>query len=470
MSGLPARVRAARPLIHAITNLVTMDWVARGLLAAGARPVMARNQAEAAQTAGVADGLVLNLGTWSPEVQAAMLAAGRAAGERGIPVVLDPVGAGGLESRTRAARELLEQVRVSVVRGNAGEILALAGEAGLVRGVDAAPGLGAGVWLERAARRVARQYGCIVAVTGEADLVTDGTRSLSVRGGHPLMAQIPGAGCLATALIAAALAAGPGGVERVAEALLWSSWAGEEAAALSGGPGSFAAAYLDRLAAGAALPAGRIAPPLSERLALYVIISGGTPLPVVEGILQAGCGMVQFREKAMALPAQVEAASRVKALCQRAGALFVVNDRLDLAQAVGADGVHLGQDDLPVAVARRILGPGAIIGATCETESEARAAEEAGADYIGTGPVYATPSKDDAGEPYGPAVVARVSGATRLPVVGIGGIGIGGAAPVIAAGASGVAVISSVVGAADPAAAARTILHEVLQAKEGAGI
>ncbi|MEW8978773.1 MAG: hydroxyethylthiazole kinase [Symbiobacterium sp.] len=468
MTALPERVRERRPLVHAMTNYVTMDWVARGLLAAGARPVMARDGSEAPLVAAAADALVLNLGTWGPDLQQAMLEAGQAAARGGIPVVLDPVGAGGIATRTRAALDLLERVKVTAVRGNAGEVLALAGEQGLVRGIDG-PQEAQGLRLERAARAVARRFGCVVAVTGPVDLVTDGQRTLAVRAGHPLMAQIPGAGCLAAALVAAALAAGDGSapVEAAAEALLWAGWAGEQAAADARGPGSFAAAYLDRLAGVELLPAGRVAPPLSERLSLYVLVSGTTPAEVVEAVLQAGCRMIQFREKHLPLAAQVEAARWVREACRRYGALFLVNDRVDLALAVGADGVHLGQDDMPVAAARRILGPEAIIGATCETAGEARAAEAAGADYIGAGPVYATPSKADAGAPYGPDVVRRVSEATCLPVVGIGGIGIGGAAPVIAAGAAGVAVISAVAGAADPGAAARAILEEVESAKRG---
>lgn len=481
MTVLPQRVRERRPLVHAMTNYVTMDWVARGLLAAGARPVMARDGAEAHLVAAAADALVLNMGTWSPGLQQAMLEAGEVASRRGIPVVLDPVGAGGIETRTRAALELLERVKVTAIRGNAGEIMALAGEQGLVRGVDG-PEEALGLRLERAARAAARRFGCIVAVTGAVDLVTDGRRTLTVRAGHPLMAQIPGAGCLATGLVAASLAASPAAqgdgaapaqgdtapaVDVVAESLLWAGWAGEQAASDAPGPGSFALAYLDRLGQAGPLPAGRIAPPLSERLSLYVLVSGATPPEVVEAVLQAGCRMIQFREKHLPLPVQVAAAGRVREACRRHGALLLINDRVDLALAVGADGVHLGQEDLPVAVARRILGPGAVIGATCETPEEARIAQEAGADYIGTGPVYATPSKADAGEPYGPAVVRRVSQATHLPVVGIGGIGIGGAAPVIEAGGVGVAVISSVVGAPDPGAAARALLDEVERAKQG---
>lgn len=209
-------------------------------------------------------------------------------------------------------------------------------------------------------------------------------------------------------------------------------------------------------------------PPLADALAVYVIVSGATPLETVRAVLAAGVKAVQFREKQMSTREQVQIAAELRSLCRAAGALFLVNDRTDVALAVAADGVHLGQDDLPVAAARRVLGADAIIGATCETPAEARLATAAGADYIGTGPVYATASKLDAGAPYGPAVVRRVSAATALPVVGIGGIGPGGAAPVIAAGGCGVAVISAVVGAPDPGAAARTLLAEV-QAARAAG-
>lgn len=450
-------VRTDRPLVHCITNLVTMDWVARGLAAAGARPVMARDRSEAALVP--ADALLLNLGTWSPETQEAMLAAGRAANERGIPVVLDPVGAGGMTTRTRAAEEILQAVQVSVIRGNAGEIAALAGESGHVSGVDSRAHSRPGT-----ARLVARRYGCIVAATGPVDLVTDGSYTLEVRAGHPLMGSLPGMGCLAGALIAAFSATAGATVDSVARALLWSGLAGETASR-AGGPGSFGVAILDALASTQPADPSRLRRSLDEALALYVIVSGTTPIPVLKAALEAGAGAIQFREKKLPLPDQVRIAREMRALCQEAGALFLVNDRVDLAHTVEADGVHLGQEDLPIPDARRMLGPRAIIGGTCETEAEARIAEASGADYIGTGPVYATPSKADAGEPYGPSVVKRVSGAVTIPVVGIGGIGIGGAAPVIEAGACGVSVISAVVGAPDPGAAARAILVEVLQAK-----
>ncbi|MDB4897892.1 MAG: hydroxyethylthiazole kinase and thiamine-phosphate pyrophosphorylase, partial [Firmicutes bacterium] len=297
-------------------------------------------------------------------------------------------------------------------------------------------------------------------------LVTDGSRTLQVKGGHPMMARLVGTGCLSSAVIAAALAVQPG-VDAVAETLLWLGAAGESAAAIADGPGSFVPAFLDGLANVDALPAGRISRPLADQLALYVIVSGATPLAVVRAALEGGAGMIQWREKALDLPAQVAAATQVRDLCRAYGALFLVNDRVDLALALDSDGCHVGQEDLPVPLARRLLGPDKIIGTSVETAAEAARGEAEGCDYLGVGPIYATPSKADAGEPHGPGVIERVTAATRLPVVGIGGIGLGKAADVIAAGAVGIAVISAVTGAATPLAAARALLAEVREAKGG---
>lgn len=479
MMDVPARVQTRRPLVHCITNLVTIQWVAQGLLAAGAVPLMARDPAEAAAAAGAAGAVLLNLGTWHPEVHAAMVAAGQAANRRGIPVVLDPVGAGGLATRTAAALQLAAGVRLAAVRGNAGEIAALAAAAGApgpgpdgdarsVRGVDATrPDAAAAA---PAARALARRWGCIVACTGPVDLVTDGSRTLMVHAGHRLLAQVPGTGCLAGALVGAALAAGTpdeDALGAVAGALLWLGAAGERAAAAAGGPGTFAAALLDALAMPGEQPRQRVRPPLAERLRLYAIVNGETPLAAVAAMVAGGTGAVQFREKRLPLADQVAAAAQMARVCREAGALFVVNDRLDVALAVDAEGVHLGQDDLPVAAARRILGPHRIIGATCETPEEVRRAEAAGADYLGVGPVYATATKPDAGAPYGPEVIRRACAAARLPVVGIGGIGPGRAAAVVTAGAAGVAVASAILQAADPHAAAGALRREVDQALSG---
>jgi thiamine-phosphate pyrophosphorylase len=182
--------------------------------------------------------------------------------------------------------------------------------------------------------------------------------------------------------------------------------------------------------------------------------------------LAGGAGVVQLRDKTALTRRLYEAAVAMRELCRAAGALLIINDRLDVALAAGADGLHVGPDDLPVAVARRLLAPGMVLGASAGTVEEAVAAERDGADYLGTGAVYeARGSKADAGPPVGPARVAEVCRAVRIPVVGIGGIKAENAAAVIAAGAAGVAVITGVVAAPDIAAAARRVVETVRGAR-----
>lgn len=203
---------------------------------------------------------------------------------------------------------------------------------------------------------------------------------------------------------------------------------------------------------------------LRQRLALYFVTPepDARTLDLVAAALAGGATCVQLRSKHLDDGPCLELARRLAALCRAAGALFLLNDRVDVALAAGADGVHLGQTDLPVAEARRILGPGAVIGVSVETEVEAQAALAGGATYLATGPVYATATKADAGDPYGPAVVARIRAvAPGAPLVAIGGIGPGRAAPCIAAGADGVAVVAAIASAPDPAAAARALRAEV---------
>lgn len=206
---------------------------------------------------------------------------------------------------------------------------------------------------------------------------------------------------------------------------------------------------------------------LRELLSIYVItglgFSGGRSTEdVVRLALEGGATTIQLREKDMSDRQLVAVASVVRDLTQKAGALFLVNDRVDIALAVDADGVHLGQDDIPPKVARRLLGKDKVIGVTVETAAEATAATEAGADYLGTGPVYSTGTKADAGSPYGPGVIARIKAATHLPVVGVGGINHSNAGEVRRAGADGIAVVSAVVGAEDITRAARELREAFL--------
>jgi thiamine-phosphate pyrophosphorylase len=158
---------------------------------------------------------------------------------------------------------------------------------------------------------------------------------------------------------------------------------------------------------------------------------------------------------------------RVAALCRRAGVVFIVNDRAHLAVDCGADGVHVGPDDLPVSAARQIVGPRKIVGASAGTIEEAQRAQFDGADYLGVGSVYATTSKSDAGEAIGLDRLVEIVRAVQIPVVGIGGITPETAAAVIRAGAAGVAVIAAVVGQPDIAAASRRLRERIDAARNG---
>jgi thiamine-phosphate pyrophosphorylase len=184
--------------------------------------------------------------------------------------------------------------------------------------------------------------------------------------------------------------------------------------------------------------------------------------------LRGGASVVQFRQKSSPIRAKLRAARAVAHVCAEAGAPLVVNDHLDVAQAVGAAGVHLGQDDFPVATARRVLGPDALIGATATTPDQARAATDDGADYVGFGPVFSTNSKANPASVKGVEGLRAACRAVDRPVIAIAGVTPERVGPCLKAGAHGVAVLSGVACAEEPARAARryrTALDEALAAR-----
>lgn len=210
------------------------------------------------------------------------------------------------------------------------------------------------------------------------------------------------------------------------------------------------------------------------RLDVYVITDAGLVpgrghLDIARAAIAGGAGVVQLRDKRAPARELYLLALAMARLCREAGVTFIVNDRVDVAIAAGADGVHLGVEDLPVDAARRLLGPGRLIGYSPASLDDARQARAAGADYLGVGSVFATATKGDAGEAIGPAGLAAVRAVTDLPIVAIGGITPANAPQAVAAGAAGVAVISAVVTAPDMAAATRKLALAVRRAKAAAG-
>ena len=239
------RIREQRPLVHQITNFVVMNETANATLALGALPVMAHAPEEVAEMAAVAGALVLNIGTLSVEWIDSMVVAGRAANAAGVPVVLDPVGAGATRLRTDSARRILDEVRVAIVRGNAAEVATLAGRAAEIRGVESVGGDGDHGAL---ATEAAAALGCVVAVTGAVDAVSDGTSTLQVANGNAMLATVTGTGCIASALTGCFAAVNQGSpLTAATEALVALGVAGEDAAAASRGPGSFHVALYDAL-------------------------------------------------------------------------------------------------------------------------------------------------------------------------------------------------------------------------------
>jgi hydroxyethylthiazole kinase len=239
-------IRERRPLVHNLTNYVVMNETANAILALGALPVMAHAREEVEEMVGLAGALVLNIGTLSEDWVEAMLLAGAAANERGVPVVLDPVGAGATAYRTRTAKRILDDVDVAVLRGNPGEVATLVGVEAEVRGVESVGGGGDPAAL---ARDAARTLGVVASVTGAVDHVSDGERSAAISNGHELLAAITGTGCMSTALTGCFLAGKEDAFEAAAEALVAFGVAGEDAAANAKGPGSFHVALYDALAA-----------------------------------------------------------------------------------------------------------------------------------------------------------------------------------------------------------------------------
>lgn len=237
------RLRTQQPLVHLLTNEVVQEISANVLLAAGAAPAMIVAEDEARAFAAMAGAVLINVGTLYPTRHAAMRAAVLAAREAGVPWVLDPVAVGVLAYRSEACRELLA-LGPAAIRGNASEILTLAGMGSGGRGVDSTAGSDEAL---QAAMLLARQTGAVVAVTGATDYICDGEQVWATPWGDALMTRLVGSGCALSALVAAFCAGAPNRVDAVAAACAMAGLAGEQAVAASRGPGSFKAAWLDAL-------------------------------------------------------------------------------------------------------------------------------------------------------------------------------------------------------------------------------
>ncbi|MGA2122298.1 MAG: hydroxyethylthiazole kinase [Methanoregula sp.] len=239
-------VREKRPLVHHITNYVTVNDCANITICAGGAPVMADAAEEVEEMAAIASALVLNIGTLNRVQVESMELAGSMANDRKIPVILDPVGVGATQYRTKTARRLLDELDITILKGNAGEIGVLAGAEGNVRGVDSHGLAGNPVAI---AQDYAKTAGLTVAISGATDIVTDGKHTLLVENGHPMMGSLSGTGCMAASVTGVFAAESKDMVFASAAAFAAFGIAGERAASGARGPFSFRTALFDELAA-----------------------------------------------------------------------------------------------------------------------------------------------------------------------------------------------------------------------------
>jgi len=238
------RLRATSPLVHNITNFVVMNNTANALLSTGASPVMAHAPEEMEAMAGIASALVLNIGTLSREWIEGMLIAGKTARKRNIPIVLDPVGAGATPFRTETCHQLIRECSPTVIRGNASEIMALISSSVQTKGVDSTESSDEAIQM---AQTLARETNSVVSISGETDYITDGTHVIRIQNHIPLMPKVTGMGCTASALTGAFAAISDNALSGAATAMAVMAVAGEKAASMAQGPGSFQMHFLDAL-------------------------------------------------------------------------------------------------------------------------------------------------------------------------------------------------------------------------------
>lgn len=244
LSEAISAVRTKSPLVHNITNYVVMNNSANALLAIGASPVMAHWRSEMQEMTAIASALVLNIGTLDDQWIDSMLFAGKVATERGIPVILDPVGAGATSQRTETSLQIIHECHPTIIRGNGSEIMALVDASVKSKGVDSSANSQDAL---ESAKQLAQTYHCVVVISGETDYITNGTDVYTVEGGSPMMTAVTGMGCTSSAITGAFAAVVNDPMLAATAAMAVMSLAGERAAQIARGNGSLQMHFLDEL-------------------------------------------------------------------------------------------------------------------------------------------------------------------------------------------------------------------------------
>lgn len=465
------------PLVHCITNTVAANFAANAVIAVGGSPVMASEPTEVAQITKLAGALTINIGTCSPQLVVAIKNAVEVANHQGTPWVLDPVGVAATKTRQDICADLILNYQPSVIRGNASEIVALAVCTGSLNTSEATTrGLDSTMTTESAypaALALAKTFETIVAVSGERDLVIDGktsrkfrtTRTIRVCNGDPMMAQITASGCSLTAVLGCFIAGSKSDEDlfhHVVSGISYYAVAGELAAKKASGTGTMHSGLLDYLSSMTReefLGHARSPIDLSVYLVTDPVLNRNRPVTsIVRASLEGGATVVQLREKECDSGEFLKRALEVKKVCDEFQVPLLINDRCDIALAVDAAGVHIGQDDLPVEYVRKLLGPTKIIGLSVSTPEEIEACKLISGkniDYIGVGPVWPTGTKKNAKEALGvDSLSSKLANVEHLAVA-IGGITLDNAQKVLdETKIHGIAVVTALTMAEDPKAAA----------------
>lgn len=462
-------LRDKKPLIEQVTNYVTINDCANVTLAIGASPVMGDGFEEVDQMTMISDALVINYGVINGASLKTMIKAGKTANKHNIGIVLDPVGVGATQFRNEAIVDLLTQVHPTIIKGNASEIMSLSGMNTKSKGVDSSADS-----LEAidAALKVARDYRCVCAVTGRIDIITDGRYIVKIYNESDLLSYITGTGCMITSLAASFLGGGASPLVSAVGGILAMSIAGEEAAIRENEENNGIAIYREDVMNNiykfnqysirdlANIEVEKV----EYKYPLYLVTDekackGKDFYESVEASIRGGAKIVQLREKNMDTRDFFKRALKLKEICHKHGVDFVINDRLDIAMAVDADGVHLGQSDMPIEKAKEILGHKKIIGISAKNMEEALEAQKYGADYIGVGAIFATDTKKDSGL-VDLETLKEMTDQINIPVLAIGGIGLGKLGYLKDTGIDGICVISDILGSDDPEKRARELLEE----------
>lgn len=451
-------VRKNVPLVHNITNYVTVNDVANVLLACGGSPIMSDEPDDVADITSICGGLNINIGTLNKNSIEGMFIAGKKANELSHKILLDPVGAGASKLRTDTAVKLAKEIKFDVIRGNISEIKTLALGSGTTKGVDA--DVSDAVTEENLDNAVAfvkdyaKKSGCVIAITGAIDLVSDGEKCYVIRNGRPEMSKITGTGCQLSGMTTAFIVANPDNVlEATAAAVCTMGLAGEIAfanMAETDGNSTYRNRIIDAIynMDAETLEKEQNMNCDKKDLLLYAVtdrawLNGETLCSQVEKAIKGGATFIQLREKNLDQKHFLEEALEIQKLCKKYNVPFVINDNVEIAKEIDADGVHVGQSDMEAGNVRKILGDDKIIGVSAQTVEQALLAQKHGADYLGVGAVFKTGSKDDADD-VSHDELQKICEAVDIPVIAIGGISSKNVTELKGRGIVGIAVISAI--------------------------